>query len=89
MGAALCAVRPTLLTDADVSSADLLVAFDVALPLPDDGQVPRMAWDALPALSEDFERGRAAIVARVEALVTELLARAGRGTTRQSDAQAE
>lgn len=81
MGAALCAVRPILLTDADVASADLLVAFDLELPLPDNRRVSHVAWDALPALSQDFERGRTAIVARVEALVTELLAQADRGAT--------
>jgi hypothetical protein len=42
---------------------------------------PHLAWDGLPALSQDFERGKAAIVTQVEALVAHLKARADLGDT--------
>jgi arsenate reductase (thioredoxin) len=77
VGAALCVDRPTLLSAADVADADLLVAFDLAEP--DLGAAPDRSWNALPALSADFELGRAAILGRVVALVAELKAQAEPG----------
>ncbi len=77
VGAALCVDQPTRLSAADVASADLLVAFDLAEP--DLGAAPDRNWNALPALSADFELGRAAILGRVVALVAELKAEADRG----------
>jgi protein-tyrosine-phosphatase len=74
-GVVLCTDQPGRLTDGDGANADLLVAFDLTEQAL--GTRPHRSWDALPALSEDFERGHAAILARVVALVTELKARAG------------
>ena len=74
VGHALCITQPMGLTGADVANADLLVAFDLAEQ--DLGVSPDRSWDALPALSADFELGRAAILGRVVALVAELKARA-------------
>jgi protein-tyrosine-phosphatase len=79
-GLELCATRPTRLGEADVASADVLIAFD--LTASDLGSSsPHLAWDGLPALSQDFERGKAAIVTQVEALVAHLKARADLGDT--------
>ena len=73
-GIELCARQPTRLSEADVASADVLIAFDLAAS--DLGSSkPHMAWDGLPALSHDFERGKAAMVTQVEALVADLKAR--------------
>lgn len=70
VGSALCAEQPTRLTAADVANADLLVAFDLGEP--DLAASPDRTWNALPALSDDFELGRAAILGRVVALLAEL-----------------
>jgi arsenate reductase (thioredoxin) len=77
VGSALCAERPVKLTPTDVANADLVVAFDLAES--DLGTVPDRSWDALPALSADFELGRAAILGRVVALIAELKDRADVG----------
>ncbi len=74
---ALCTDRPTRLTDADLANADMVVAFDLGES--ELGVAPDRAWNALPALSADFELGRAAILGRVVALVAELKARADSG----------
>lgn len=79
VGAALCIDHPTRFTNADAASADLVVAFDLAEP--ELGVAPDRAWNALPALSGDFELARAAILGRVVALVAELKARADLGAT--------
>ena len=74
-GLPLCTARPILLSPDDVAEADLLVAFDLtsaALGTP----TPHEAWDGLPSLKQEFEPAKAAIMARVEALVAELKARA-------------
>ena len=75
VGAALCVDRPTRFSAAE--RADLVVAFDVAEP--ELGVAPDRAWNSLPALSADFELGRAAILGRVVALVAEMKARADQG----------
>jgi arsenate reductase len=74
VGPALCIAQPTVLTAVDIANADLVVAFDLAEP--ELGVAPDRSWNALPALSEDFELGRAAILGRVVALIAELKARA-------------
>jgi hypothetical protein len=79
VGSALCTAQPTRLTPADVAGADLVVAFDLSAS--ELGAEPHRTWDALPALSNDFELGRAAILGRVVALVAELKARADLGAT--------
>ena len=62
--------RPTAVSEADIRSARLAVAFDVSLPTGSD--VPIEHWDGLPAVSKDYAAGREAIVARVEQLVAKL-----------------
>jgi arsenate reductase len=74
VGSALCIAQPAGLTAVDVANADLVVAFDLAEP--ELGVPPDRSWNALPALSEDFELGRAAILGRVVALIAELKAQA-------------
>ena len=73
VGSALCTKQPTRLSAADIATADMLVAFDLAEP--ELGAAPDRAWNALPPLSADFELGRAAILGRVVALVAELKSR--------------
>ena len=72
VGPELCVAQPTGLTAADVAHADLLVAFDLAEA--ELGVSPNRSWNGLPALSADFELGRAAILGRVVALVAEIKA---------------
>ena len=79
VGSALCTEQPTRLSVADLAGADMLVAFDLGEP--DLGAAPDRAWNALPALSGDFELGRAAILGRVVALIAELKARSDPGAT--------
>jgi arsenate reductase (thioredoxin) len=74
VGPSLCADQPTRLTAEDVANADFVVAFDLAEP--ELGVSPDRTWNALPALSADFELGRAAILGRVVALIAELNAQA-------------
>jgi protein-tyrosine-phosphatase len=80
VGSALCTEQPMRLSAADIAGADLLVAFDLAEQ--DLGAAPDRAWDALPALSADFELGRAAILGRVVALIAELKTRNDLGSDR-------
>lgn len=74
-GLELCETRPTRLNGSDIASADVLVAFDLTATELGTAN-PYVAWNGLPALSEDFAGGKAAIVSQVEALVAELKARA-------------
>jgi protein-tyrosine-phosphatase len=64
--------RPRPLLAADLAAATRVVAFGpgVTLPVPPAHAVLR--WDDVPPLSEDFERGRAAILARLPALLEEV-----------------
>ena len=70
LGASVCVDRPMQLTATDIDGADLLVAFDLSES--DLGAEPDRTWDALPAVSADFELSRAAILGRVVALIAEL-----------------
>lgn len=74
-GFPLCAARPVQLTRDDVTLADVVVAFDLQSPELET-QGPHESWDGLPSLKQEFERGRAAIMSRVDALVAEMKARA-------------
>lgn len=76
LGDALCTQQPTRFALDELSPDDLVISFDLGEP--ELGARPDRSWDALPALSDDFEGGRAAIVARVEKLVAELKAQAVR-----------
>lgn len=73
MGATVCVDEPEQLSEDDLARARLVVAFDqpqVAARAGTHSAV--IAWDALPSLSQQFEQGRAAIIARTDALVSEL-----------------
>jgi hypothetical protein len=65
--------RPRRVSEADVAAATRVVAFGCDVPVPAGTPVER--WDDVPAVSEDYERARAAIDARVARLVEELAAR--------------
>ena len=57
---------------ADVASARRVVSFGPEVRSPGPSALPVLRWDDVPALSEDFERGRAAILARLPALLEEV-----------------
>lgn len=62
---------PSRLTRADLENAVRIVTFcDLSAPHSDRGPIER--WDDMPAVSDGYDRARAAIVARVERLVREL-----------------
>jgi arsenate reductase (thioredoxin) len=68
-------LRPRRPTEADVAQADTVVAFGCDLG-PLAARARRIErWDDVPAVSEDFERARDAIVARVTRLLDEVAAR--------------
>lgn len=62
--------RPVALSKEDLRSAQRVITFDVTLPHEGDPEASR--WDGLPAVSEDYAAGRAAISARIDELVREL-----------------
>jgi hypothetical protein len=64
--------RPRPLLAADVASARRVVSFGPEVRSPGPSALPVLRWDDVPALSEDFERGRAAILARLPALLEEV-----------------
>jgi arsenate reductase (thioredoxin) len=63
---------PQLLTSSDVDDAILVVSFDQDITRVVTGKVRHLAWDNLPGVLADYPRGRAAIAARIDALVDEL-----------------
>jgi arsenate reductase (thioredoxin) len=66
------AAKPRRVTNADMADADLVISIGCDLsgvPAP-SGELRR--WDEVPALSDDFAKADAAILARVTALVDEL-----------------
>jgi protein-tyrosine-phosphatase len=64
--------RPRGVTRADLADVAAVVSFgpDLSGLVPPGRRVVR--WDDVPALSEDFEAGRAAILARLPALLEEV-----------------
>ena len=67
------ALRPRSVTRADLERASLVVAFGCQV----DATPPGLAierWDDVPAVSENFDRARDAIAARVEKLVDKIVA---------------
>jgi protein-tyrosine-phosphatase len=68
-----CISTPIALAAEDLVNASLVVTFDQPQVT---ALVPRPAtvipWNDLPPVSEDFDMARSAILARVQALVTEL-----------------
>lgn len=72
-GTAPCVDVPTAVTDEDLRAADLVVTFDqpqLMARLQNSGSA--VAWDALPPVSADLVKARAAIVSRVESLIDSL-----------------
>lgn len=77
-----CVEVPTALTDEDLRAADLVVTFDQpawVARLAD--ATSAVAWDALPPVSADVVKARAAIVSRVESLIDSLVTARPRGTS--------
>lgn len=64
--------RPRHVTREDLAGAEAVVSFgpDISALVPPGRPIVR--WDDVPALSEDFEAGRAAIVARLPTLLDEV-----------------
>lgn len=79
--------RPVALSEADLSSAQRVITFDVALPHEGDPEASR--WDGLPAISEDYAAGRSAIGARIDELVKELRHGTSIGRSARHEAQRE
>lgn len=71
------AFTPTILGAADLEFAFLLVSFDQVLE-DKPADVPIERWDALPSVTRDYERGRGAILQRVEELVRQLIQSRGK-----------
>ena len=72
-GTPSCVDAPSALTDEDLRGADLVVTFDQPAVMARLGTSrPAVAWDALPPVSADVAKARAAIVARVESLIESL-----------------
>jgi protein-tyrosine-phosphatase len=69
--------RPRSVTPEDLAGAAAIVSFgpDLSRLAPPGRSIVR--WDDLPALSEDFKAGRAAILARLPALLEQLCATSG------------
>lgn len=68
----LGAWRPQTLLPGDLTSASLVVTFDVPLAATAGARVPQVHWDSLPSVSRDYATGREAIRVRVHQLVDSL-----------------
>lgn len=64
--------RPETLRLEDLSSASIVVSFDVPTSATSNATVPRAQWDGLPSVSRDYGTGRDAIKVRVRQLVDSL-----------------
>jgi arsenate reductase (thioredoxin) len=64
--------EPKPLTGSDVSGVSRVVSFDQDIGAIVEGRARYEQWDRLPAVSDNYERGRDAIVRRVDALIDEL-----------------
>ena len=64
--------RPRAVTREDLAAAAVVVSFGPDLSRLTPPGRPIVRWDDVPALSQDFEAGRAAIVARLPALLEEV-----------------
>jgi hypothetical protein len=71
-GFSLGAWRPQQLTARDIAGAQLIVSFDLPAGAVPPGTAPRLAWDGLPGLSQDYATGRDAIRTRVRQLFDSL-----------------
>jgi hypothetical protein len=69
--------QPRQLTARDVADAQLIVSFDLGPGTLPAGAATRLAWDGLPALSQDYAAGRTAIHIKVRHLVDSLRLAAG------------
>ncbi len=70
--------RPTPLAPSDVSGVSRAVSFDQDIGALVRGRARYEQWDHLPAVSDNYERARDAIVGRVDALIEELSKEASR-----------
>jgi len=73
---------PQPLKTSDVNEASLVVSFDQDVTKTVAGRVQELKWDNLPAVLANYERGRDAILQRVDKLIDQL-ASASRGTPRK------
>lgn len=64
--------KPRTLQRADLSSASLIISFDIPDSAFATGGVPRARWDDTPSVSKDYAKGRDAIERRVRLLVDSL-----------------
>ncbi|MEQ1693218.1 MAG: hypothetical protein ABMA00_18145 [Gemmatimonas sp.] len=64
--------RPQALQTADLISASYVVSFDVPASVSNAAKAPRVRWDSLPSVSQNYSAGRDAISSRVRRLVDSL-----------------
>jgi arsenate reductase (thioredoxin) len=69
---ALGSWRPQPLGAADLADASYVVSFDVPTAETAAARVPRVQWDGLPSVTQDYAKGRDSIKARVHQLVDSL-----------------
>lgn len=74
--------RPQTLHPSDLTDASYIVSFDVPPVSSAGGRAPRVQWDSLPSVSNDYANGRDAIKRRVRALVDSLKGAEMRSTGR-------
>lgn len=63
--------RPSAVSEAHLRAASRVIAFDVDVPAATTAGVTVERWDGVPPVSKHYAAGRAAIKARVDALVAE------------------
>lgn len=68
----LGAWHPQGLRAEDLATAAFVVSFDVPREATAGTHAPRSQWDSVPSVTQNFERGREAIKARVHQLVDSL-----------------
>lgn len=61
---------PQRLSLADIESAQRLITF-CELPVEYQGKIPVERWDAVPSVSENYEKARDAIIARIRLLLNQ------------------
>ena len=66
--------KPHTLEPKDLAAASYVVSLDVPSDAVSASTAPRVQWDGLPAVTQDYAKGRDAIRTRVHALVDSLKA---------------
>lgn len=64
--------RPQTVGESDLLGASMVISFDVSPTLTAATQATLTPWDGLPSVSQDYEKGRDAIKAKVHQLVDSL-----------------